>query len=237
MNIQGQRMDRKNERDIKTLAYVLRRTNYAEADRILNLITPEGKISVMAKGVRKAKSKMAGSVEMFTRSQVNVHYGRGSLATLTGAKMEKFHAGILKDYDKMELAFEILKMTERAAEGISEPLYFNLVDVCLTQLDAGMESRLVMTWFLLNIARAMGEEVNFYRDVDGKKLESGMRYVWDDNEMAFKPDENGGVDEDAIKILRLMVTTDLAVVGRIRGIDNYLPELYRIGKVFREVVK
>ena len=45
------------QNDIRTKAYVLRRTNYGEADRILNLITPEGKISVIAKGVLKEKSK------------------------------------------------------------------------------------------------------------------------------------------------------------------------------------
>ena len=46
-------------KDIKTMGYVLKRTNYAEADRILNLITPQGKISAIAKGVRKEKSKLA----------------------------------------------------------------------------------------------------------------------------------------------------------------------------------
>ena len=40
-------------KDIKTKGYVIRRTNYGEADRILNIITPLGKLSAMAKGVRK----------------------------------------------------------------------------------------------------------------------------------------------------------------------------------------
>ena len=45
-------------KDIKTCAYVLRRTNYGEADRILNIITPLGKMSVIAKSVRKEKSNL-----------------------------------------------------------------------------------------------------------------------------------------------------------------------------------
>ena len=65
--------------DIKTLAYVLRRTNYGEADRILNIITPEGKKSVIVKGVRRAKSKMAGSVELFSLSELNIHFGKSEL--------------------------------------------------------------------------------------------------------------------------------------------------------------
>ena len=48
-------------KDLKTLGIVLRRTNYGEADRILNLITPVGKVAAMAKGVRKEKSKLAES--------------------------------------------------------------------------------------------------------------------------------------------------------------------------------
>ena len=35
--------------DIRTHAIVLRRTNYGESDRILNLLTPEGKMAVLAR--------------------------------------------------------------------------------------------------------------------------------------------------------------------------------------------
>ena len=45
-------------------AIVLRRTNYGEADRILQLLTPKGKRSVMAKGVRRERSKLAGGIEL-----------------------------------------------------------------------------------------------------------------------------------------------------------------------------
>ena len=38
-------------------AIVLRRTNYAEADRVLQLLTPKGRRSVIAKGVRRERSK------------------------------------------------------------------------------------------------------------------------------------------------------------------------------------
>lgn len=49
-------------KDIRTLGIVLRRTNYGEADRILNILTPSGKITAIAKGVRKSRSKLAGRI-------------------------------------------------------------------------------------------------------------------------------------------------------------------------------
>ena len=54
----------------KTLAIVLRRTDFGEADRIVNLLTPGGKVSAMARGVRKPKSKLAGGIEFFALNEV-----------------------------------------------------------------------------------------------------------------------------------------------------------------------
>ncbi|MBQ9180749.1 DNA repair protein RecO, partial [Candidatus Saccharibacteria bacterium] len=92
---------RNADKDRKLPGLVLRRTNYGEADRILNLITPVGKISAMAKGVRRPKSKMAGGVEIFTLSEYNVHFGKDDFGVVTGVKMVKHFGGIIKDYGKM----------------------------------------------------------------------------------------------------------------------------------------
>ena len=77
--------------DLRTRAVVLRRTNYGESDRILNFLTPTGKVSALARGVRKEKSRLAGGIELFTVSDVVIHQGRGSLGTLTSAKMLNFY--------------------------------------------------------------------------------------------------------------------------------------------------
>ena len=66
----------KDTADVRTLGYVLRRTNYGEADRILNIITRQGKISAIAKGVRKSKSKLAGNIEIFSLIDFNIHQGK-----------------------------------------------------------------------------------------------------------------------------------------------------------------
>ena len=52
--------------NLTTPAIVLRRTNYGEADRILTILTPEhGQQAVIARSVRKEKSKLAGGIELF----------------------------------------------------------------------------------------------------------------------------------------------------------------------------
>ena len=63
---------------INTQAIVLRRTDFGEADRIINFLTPDrGKISGLARGVRKQKSKLAGGIELFSVSDITYLVGRG----------------------------------------------------------------------------------------------------------------------------------------------------------------
>lgn len=223
-------------RDIKTLAYVVRRTNYGEADRILNLITPEGKMSAMAKGVRKEKSKLAGGIEMFSLVELNLHFGKSDMATVTSAKMLSYFGNILTDFNRMELAAMILKKVSLAAESSDAPEYFKITDSCLKGLNEGMDLRLVESWFLLNFAKILGEEINLYRDVDGEKLKAGERYSFMASENAFSKNPNGEYGEDEIKIMRLSLVSDLEIVSRVKNIEESLPAILHFSKLASKMI-
>ena len=63
-----------------TQAIILKRINFGEADRILTAITPEyGKISILAKGVRRSKSKLAGGLELFSVTDIGFINGKSNL--------------------------------------------------------------------------------------------------------------------------------------------------------------
>jgi DNA repair protein RecO (recombination protein O) len=72
---------------VKTEAVVLRSMRYGEADRILHVYTPHrGRISAIAKGVRRTRSRFGGRLEPFFRLRMDLHEGRGELLTVTGAQ-------------------------------------------------------------------------------------------------------------------------------------------------------
>ena len=52
----------------RTEGIVIARRDQGEADRVLRLCTPDGKVDVLAKGARKVRSRKAGHIELFTRS-------------------------------------------------------------------------------------------------------------------------------------------------------------------------
>ena len=212
-------------KDYKTLAYVLKRTNYGEADRILNLITPEGKVAAIAKGVRKEKSKLAGGIEIFSLVELNLHVGRSEFAVVTGSRMKKYYSNLLKDYGRMELAGAILKQTNRLAEHSDSPEYFKIVDRCLNELNDGANENLVKSWFILNTLKVSGEEVNLYRDVNGERLSADARYDWDVGQEAFITHQSGLYGADEIKMLRLMSTADLKTVQKVKSLDDLLTKI------------
>ena len=69
-------------RSTRTKAIVLRRTNYGEADRILQFLTPLGRQGALARGVRREKSRLAGGIELFAISDIVITEGRGELGLL-----------------------------------------------------------------------------------------------------------------------------------------------------------
>jgi DNA repair protein RecO (recombination protein O) len=69
---------------LKTEAIVLRSIRYGEADRILHLYTPtRGRLSAIAKGARRARSRFGARLEPFFHVHAVLHEGRGELLTVT----------------------------------------------------------------------------------------------------------------------------------------------------------
>ncbi|HLW02820.1 MAG TPA: DNA repair protein RecO [Ktedonobacterales bacterium] len=74
-----------------TDALIIKRMDYGEADRILTLFTPgRGKIKAIAKGARRTTSRIAGHVELFTRSQLQLSTGRDLEIITQGESREQF---------------------------------------------------------------------------------------------------------------------------------------------------
>jgi DNA repair protein RecO (recombination protein O) len=80
---------------LKTEAIVLRSIRYGEADRILHLYTPRhGRLSAIAKGARRAKSRFGARLEPFFRIRVVLREGRGELYSVTAVDTVAAHAGV-----------------------------------------------------------------------------------------------------------------------------------------------
>jgi DNA repair protein RecO (recombination protein O) len=126
-----------SSRAVKTEAVVLRSMRYGEADRILHLYTPHrGRVSAIAKGVRRARSRFGGRLEPFFRLNIELHEGRGELLTVTGAQTIDGHARLRGDARALDAAARACDAVGRLFETPEpHPGVFNLLCRQLALLD------------------------------------------------------------------------------------------------------
>ena len=232
----------KNPRDLRTEAIVLRRTDYGEADRILQLLTPEGKKSVVAKGVRREKSKLAGGIELFSVSEVVIHEGKGELGILTGAKLVEYYDAFVKDIELIEMGGAMMRSVNARAEQIESPEFYKILKQSLQtmQKHAGEETRwkdILRAWWGINLTRASGEDINLNFDTDGEKLVIDGNYYWDEENAALGKANAGRIGADHIKMMRIMQAMPVEVALKIQGADKLIDEVLYVARCAEKVTK
>jgi len=216
---------------ISTRAIVLRRTNYGEADRILHLLTPEGRRSVMARGVRKEKSKLAGGIELFAVTDVVLGEGKGELGILTSARLVHFYRHIIEDYDRLQFGYFVIQQITRASENVDEPEWFDMTADIFMALDAvTIPLALTQTWFYLRHAQLLGHQLNLTIDTNGEKLTADRTYRYDVGEQGLRELPQGELTAEHIKLLRLIATRPLKVLAQIGGVDDILPAILNVAR-------
>ncbi|HUN78190.1 MAG TPA: DNA repair protein RecO [Solirubrobacteraceae bacterium] len=122
---------------VKTEAVVLRSLRYGEADRILHLYTPSrGRLSAIAKGVRRTRSRFGGRLEPFFRLRLDLHEGRGEILTVTGAHTLQAHPRLRQDAAALDAAARACDAVGRLFETPEpHPAVFHLLCRMLALLD------------------------------------------------------------------------------------------------------
>ena len=111
---------------------------YGEADRILHIYTLDrGRLSAIAKGVRRARSRFGGRLEPFFRLRIELHEGRSELLTVTGAQTVEGHARLRGDARALDGAARACDAVRRLFETSEpHPAVFHLLCRHLALLDA-----------------------------------------------------------------------------------------------------
>jgi DNA repair protein RecO (recombination protein O) len=124
---------------------------------LLTIFTREiGKLTAIAKGVRKARSRKAGHVEPFTRASLQLARGR-NLFILTQAEASDVYANLREDLVLLGTASYVIELIDRSttAEEENRSLY-NILIRSLARLDRGDDPNLVTRYFELRLLDYVG---------------------------------------------------------------------------------
>ncbi|HTE58470.1 MAG TPA: DNA repair protein RecO [Verrucomicrobiae bacterium] len=190
---------------LTTSGIVLTRTDFQEADRILTILSPDhGKLKVIAKGVRRPRSKLAGGIELLSVSDITVLPGRGEIGSLVSSRLITHYGAIVQDIVRTMLAYDFLRRINRVTEDAAGEEYFLILQRTLAGLnDAGLSPELVDLWFCMQLLNVTGHMPNLQTDSSGRQLEAGQAYLFDFESMSFRQQEGGPFTANHIKLLRL----------------------------------
>jgi len=160
------------DRLFNTDAIILRRSDFGEADRLLTVFTPHrGKLRLVAKGVRKTKSKKAGHIELFTHAALQVATGR-NLDILTQAETVQAYRALREDLDKISHAYYVAELVDKFTEE-HDPHYpiFELLALTLARLADGSpnEQFLALRFMEIHILGLSGFQPQLFFCVDCAK--------------------------------------------------------------------
>jgi DNA repair protein RecO (recombination protein O) len=213
-------------KQVITTGIVLARTNYQEADRIITVLTPDqGKIRLLAKGVRKSKSKMAGGIELFSVAEISFIWGKGDISTLTSSRLKHHYVHIAKDITRTMLGYDLIKLLNKTIEDEPEPEYFELLQAALEALnDNSITQDVIKLWFYAQLLRLAGHSPNLQSDTTDHALDQSQTYIFSYDDMAFTAHHSGSFTADYIKLLRLVFGGNPPhILQQVGGIQNLVP--------------
>jgi len=160
---------------------VLARRNFGEADRILVLYSKNfGRISLVAKGIRRLKSRKRGHVEVFNNVKFQAAKGRG-LDLMTEAEVVEDYKEVRESLRKVSLAYYLMEVVGRITrEGEENSEVYNLLLDSLEKLKTAKMLKKLRLDFITDLLIILGywPEGRVLLDPDGKLEEVIERQIY-----------------------------------------------------------
>ena len=159
------------ERSVHFRGIVVRHTNYDEADRFITFLTPfQGKVSALAKGVRKLTSRKAGHLQPFTYVDVQLSKGKGASWLVTQVSTIEAYPEITASLDKTVRTSCILELAERfSLENEENVPLFQLTLDTLRRFAVFTDTYPVQRYFDLQLLSVTGSRPELFECVRCRK--------------------------------------------------------------------
>jgi DNA repair protein RecO (recombination protein O) len=184
------------ERLYRTEGIVIRRRNQGEADRILTLCTPLGKIDVNAKGARKMRSRKAGHVELFAHSNFVISRVKNSWDIVSQAEMIEPHAVLRGDLLRGTYARYAVELLDRFfTEGEGSRALFDLLNHTLTWFCEDADVDLAVRFYEQHLLGLAGFRPELFRCVGEHQEHASLQShePGNDRPYGFDPEQGGAL--------------------------------------------
>lgn len=206
----------------KTNGVILKSHNFGETDRLITIFSEkQGKITTIAKGVRRPGAKFSGNLELFCYSNLLIAEGR-NLDIICSAESIDCFSNIREDLQKTALVFYILEVVDKfTVEKVRSPKLLKLILIVLNKLKSNkVNHNILKNYFVLNLLSQVGFKPDLSSCPIHKK--NNHKFCFSNQEGGLLCGECAKIDPtafpvtiSAIKVLRLMLENNIDIIDRI----------------------
>lgn len=119
---------------------VIKETPYSETSKIIQILTSEGIISLMAKGARGLKSNLRVGTTKLIKGAFCINRKQDKLSLLSGVDIQNEFRNIRKDIRKISYATFLLELSEQVMRQNNNPEIYTLLISSLEKLEEGFDA-------------------------------------------------------------------------------------------------
>ncbi len=220
---------------VRTDAVVLRAIEYGETSLIVTLFTRRhGRVTVMAKGARRPKSRFGSALQPMAYVQVVYYYkpGRGLQTLKESAHVQALH-GVVAGIEKITVGLRLVELVRALTEDEeANPLLFTLLVQALLRLDEAAERAAnVLPSFQLRLAAVLGFSPDVQREAVLALPAGGGVLALDTGAvlpLAAAPKAGVRAGRQALRAFAVFARADLDTALRLALTDDLRAEVNRL---------
>lgn len=214
---------------------IISERDYGETSKILNLMTKEGIIGLMAKGAKTMKSDLRSVTMKLSYGEYAFYHKEGKLSTLTSGDIINHFKNIRQDITKISYASFLLELSEQVIKQHNHEDVYNLLREGLLKIEEGYDPIVITNIIELKYLDFLGvmpiiDNCSICGSPHGiKTLSSDIGgYICT---KCYKNEPL--VDEKTIKLIRMFYYVDIAKISKLdispnikKEINDFLDKYY-----------
>ncbi len=145
----------------KVEGIIIKETSFGETSKIINILTKDGLIGVMAKGAKSLKSPLRSSTLSLTYAEFNLYYHEDKLSILKSADVINDFTNIKKDIVLISYMTYLCELASNVMKQNPNSEIYDLLISALNKINNGLNPMILTNIFEIKLLDYLGVGINF----------------------------------------------------------------------------
>ena len=206
----------------KVEGIIINDTNYGEASKIINILTAEGIIGVIAKGAKSIKSPLRSTTLNLTYGSFNIYYNENKLSTLKSADIINELKNIKKDIVLVSYMSFLCDLVSQVMKQNDDKKIYDMLISTLLKINDGLNPMIMTNILELKLLDYLGVGISFNSCCKCGKTRGIV---------TIDPDAGGYIckdcytnelyyDEKTLKMLRMYYLVEISSISDLKISDK-----------------